>query len=530
VLLSSLVVCFFSVPYILYAESPTVTLPSTTSLTTGAAETAAREKIDAEKARATLLSDITKLGNSPTVSQIEAFCKNQKGTADANNLGWNNGSLYTSCINWADTERNRFNVEGPSACKSGSGDPSTGIFTCDEKYSAADIATARAAVTAAKNSFINEAQKVSVPAQKVQSAQLAYDSCIAENPTNPSTACADQKKALDSAKVASEVAASAANEARDETECSFTNLGSWFSYCIRDGAQWLIKVVLVGLIAAPVLGASGAFFDLVLRISIVNFSDMLGLVDATSSTDSTIYATWVIVRNLFNIIILFQLLKIAIEKIIGRSLGKDKGDLKQKLVAIIIFSLLTNFSFFFTKAMIDLSNIVALQFYAGLGASPTDATGSILKGSISIAIVDSLGIGTAKILQTTGAIERGSATGVLTDATTPLIDIGGGKTGTIYDTFTGSIVVFCLLMLAAFILVQGAMIFLSRAVVLVFLIVLSPLMFAGGIMGFVDKWSKEWWKKLTEQLFVAPLYLAMLFVTLKVAGNGTEAGLLKSLQ
>ena len=70
---------------------------------------------------------------------------------------------------------------------------------------------------------------------------------------------------------------------------------------------------------------------------------------------------WVVVRDLSNIFFIFILLYIAFQTILG--LGGHGGGPKKMIAQVIIMALLINFSMFFTKVIIDSSNILALIFY-----------------------------------------------------------------------------------------------------------------------------------------------------------------------
>lgn len=83
------------------------------------------------------------------------------------------------------------------------------------------------------------------------------------------------------------------------------------------------------------------------------------------SLSSTIYSSsfipevWGIVRDLSNIFFILVLLYIGVKVILG--LGGH--DVKKMIVNVIIMALLINFSMFFTKVVVDASNILALIFY-----------------------------------------------------------------------------------------------------------------------------------------------------------------------
>ncbi len=360
-------------------------------------------------------------------------------------------------------------------------------------------------------------------ARAVTEAQAAYDTCVAANGAS-NQQCIDKKAVLDAATAAAAAGATspAASSTPPESPCGVTTF--FMPACVFYVIQQLIVSILQWTIIPfgnMVLGFSGLIFDYSLYFSLVKFPDLMRSLGADGSdTQSSIYATWVIVRNLFNIIIVFQLLKIAIYKILSPVLNKSGGDLKRLLMSIIIFTLFVNFSFFFTKALIDLSNIAALQFYAGMGGK-RGGSGSFEQGGIAIGMARGMGIRGASIFYSDSDPSAGSniatANGVTLDK--DAVQSEGEK------SIFGTLMVFVLLLVVSLVLMQGAAIFIGRSVVLIFLLVFSPLMFARNIIGFVNTWSEKWWDMLLEQLFVAPLYLGMLFLALKMAGGGAPGGL-----
>ncbi len=415
--------------------------------------------------------------------------------------------------------KNYYENPGRTACVT-DGAAAANTNTC--RPTTAQITYWREKVTASRASLVPEA-RVTNAENSVENLESRYAAECGTPEKRATTACTELQTQIDTAKTAAEQANATADQ--PSGPCSGLQFLGNFGYCAWQGVVYIFKAFIIGVIAGPILTISGLIFDYSLYFGIIKFPELLRGLGASSS-ESSIYATWVIVRNLFNIIIVFQLLKIAIYKILTPVLSKSPGDLKRLLMSIIVFTLFVNFSFFFTKALIDISNITALQFYSGMGGSQSE-DGNFTQGNIGIAIAEGLGISTRNILQ------------VAADAVAPpsAQDYGGvtvasGTTvqaGTFEDSILGVIILFCLLMLASFVLIQGAAIFITRSVILIFLIVFSPLMFARNIVGFVNTWSEKWWDMLLEQLFVAPLYLGMLFLTLKMAGDGQSYGILTIL-
>ena len=76
---------------------------------------------------------------------------------------------------------------------------------------------------------------------------------------------------------------------------------------------------------------------------------------------------WSIVRDLSNLFFIFILLFVAIKII----LDLGAGEAKKMIVRVVIAALLINFSMFFTRVVIDSSNVLALIFYNKLDTPAT---------------------------------------------------------------------------------------------------------------------------------------------------------------
>ena len=115
------------------------------------------------------------------------------------------------------------------------------------------------------------------------------------------------------------------------------------------------------------------FFQLpafLLTISAQFFNAMIsiGIDSSRTGSSSFIPLAWAIVRDFSNIFFILVLLYVAIQTILG--MGHET---KKVVVNVVIMALLINFSMFFTKVVIDSSNILALVFYNKLDVKP--ATG-----------------------------------------------------------------------------------------------------------------------------------------------------------
>lgn len=116
-----------------------------------------------------------------------------------------------------------------------------------------------------------------------------------------------------------------------------------------DGCMQKIFYTIFYVLPAFLLGVTANFFNIILGLTL---KGRLLESDFVSSA-------WGIVRDLSNLFFILILLYVSIKIILD--LGSHEA--KQTIVNIIIIALLINFSMFFTKVVIDTSNVLALVFY-----------------------------------------------------------------------------------------------------------------------------------------------------------------------
>ena len=91
-----------------------------------------------------------------------------------------------------------------------------------------------------------------------------------------------------------------------------------------------------------------------------------------------------------------------------------------------------------------------------------------------------------------------------------------------------------LFIVLAFVLFSLAFMLIARFVILVYLIILSPIAFAGFAVPQLAGKSKQWWDKLVEQTITAPILFLLLYIALRIItatqfltgfnrGGGTDA-------
>jgi hypothetical protein len=291
----------------------------------------------------------------------------------------------------------------------------------------------------------------------------------------------------------------------------------------KDGAKALIPNVDVqgciglGLYygflkpSAFVLWAAGVAFNYSIDFTL-NFGKFIREQGLGTAGTGAIYVGWAAIRDLLNVGFIFILLYAGISTI----LGNDDYGIKQTVLKVVMAALLINFSLFFTKALIDLSNIVALQFYTRvLSASDrANASDNALAGrnstnawdaGLSIGFVNALGLKTIWITKDSNSTARDQFGPTLTASQLIIVALGGG----------------CFILVTAFVFFMATLRFMYRSAVLIFLMVLSPIGFIGKAIPPLSGAADKWMKRLKSNLIFAPAYMAIFYVVaLIVFGSG----------
>ncbi len=253
----------------------------------------------------------------------------------------------------------------------------------------------------------------------------------------------------------------------------------------QTATTWIVTTILqfVGLLTAMGgLLLNGAVFHTVVEMK-SNYDKITGIGEA-----------WKVIRDVANMSFIFILLYSAIRTILG--VGEDN---KKLIVNIVIVAILINFSLFFTKIIIDASNLLALTFYDAM--VPGAAARGLGGAGLSNAFMDALNIQSLYELGAKGTVTPGS-----------IITVG----------LMGSI----MLLITAFIFFAVAIMFVIRYVVLIIVLVLSPLAFVTQILpkgAGLSKYNDKWWDALLGQAFFAPVYFMMTWITLRILGGITSA-------
>ncbi|HQU07746.1 MAG: hypothetical protein B7X04_02660 [Parcubacteria group bacterium 21-54-25] len=219
-----------------------------------------------------------------------------------------------------------------------------------------------------------------------------------------------------------------------------------------------------------------------------------------------IQTAWEVFRDLGNIILVFGFIAIGIATILDNaSYGAKKA-----LPKLLIVALMLNFSLFAAEFIVDTGNMFATQFYTQINGGPLPTTNAsflsqVSNEPISNILMDRLQLTTIYNINNPGSGAASAAT--------------KNPQQHWFITFMLGIVLF---IVTAFVLGTIALMLITRFVILVFLLIVSPFGFIGlaGIP-LISTYSKKWWSELTDQVLLAPVLMLLLLVALKLVQSAT---------
>lgn len=261
-------------------------------------------------------------------------------------------------------------------------------------------------------------------------------------------------------------------------------------------------LVLITTFCSFILIICGKLLDLIVQWSILDMSSVIG---SGSALGAAILDSWGAIRDLSNIFFIFVLLYAAFNAMFNLSFGT----FGKTVVNIIIVALLINFSMFFTKVVIDASNVVTTGFYQIIAESNKDVV-------VENQFTNIPGISSGRYTNLSAAYMR-------------VLNIQ-----TIFGTFSGiesfkatRMVIYSILgsgvmLVVAVILFSMAMMLISRFIVLLYLMVLSPAAILCIALPKLNGYFNKWLSSLLSQAFFAPVFFALIWIALRI---GSEANI-----
>lgn len=301
-----------------------------------------------------------------------------------------------------------------------------------------------------------------------------------------------------------------ANQGDDSTKKCSNIIIAPFLECIDVFVSWIIKSTLLN-IAGFLLWLSANMLNYVIQVGILQFSQW---------APETLYPLWVVVRQVLSIVIFFMGMYLAFWYI----LNKDEK-FTNYIPWVILFGLFVNFSYPLTRALIDVSNIIALNFYSSAVGPQALATTGQAAGDI---IASKMGLSS-----------------LVASATDVDTNIGKAAVNSLksIDSVPGALLAVAFVGYSAWVFFVATGIILARTVVLVFIIVASPLLFVDSVVPGLGDLASKLRKMFISQLAVAPLFMIMLALTMKfldvfkasgvsvagIAGGSTTVGIFVNL-
>ena len=244
---------------------------------------------------------------------------------------------------------------------------------------------------------------------------------------------------------------------------------------------------------AWLVGVAAITFDNAVYYTVVTMGNYVNNLSAVG-------VTWRILRDLGNIIIIFGFLAIGITTILNVNWYGGKMKMLPMLLVSAVF---LNFSLFITEAVIDTGNLFATQFYTQInGGHPAGAK------ELSTLVSPFL---KRKVFQT-------NSCGPIRDFKLFMAKRGTRKKVYSKPGIPGLIgfMAIILFIIAAFVMFSLAFILIARFVILLFLIIISPVAFAGLAIPQLASRAKKWWSTLFQQTITAPVLLLLLYIALAV--------------
>lgn len=270
-------------------------------------------------------------------------------------------------------------------------------------------------------------------------------------------------------------------------ECIIIRAVAWIAY----GILWLFSWIL---------WTTAGIFDFAIRHLAIGMGDLI----VRGGFGGPIEDLWKIIRDLVNLTFVFALIYIGLSTIVK---GGGAG-MKDKLATVIISALLVNFSLYFAKAIIDISNVMADTIYTSILPQQGNAQGSLSAVFARHMNIDTLLVGT-------GGATAMSTSPEMQSLMNSTLNSWNGLLVIIMYALGSSVLIFKL----AFAFAMGAFMITLRFVMLIALMIFAPVAFLPGFLPGVGSYRSQWWSTLISQAFLAPVMLFGLFLTLKIIAS-----------
>ncbi|PCI20480.1 hypothetical protein COB64_02055 [Candidatus Wolfebacteria bacterium] len=268
----------------------------------------------------------------------------------------------------------------------------------------------------------------------------------------------------------------------------------------QGGVMGCIAQVIYYILFVPtafILALIGKFLDFTLAYTL----------DSASYTGTSfITEGWKITRDISNILFIFILVFVAIKTILGIA----GADTKRTIANVVVVALLINFSLFFTKVVVDSSNIVARIFYNAIEVTgPAEFVKVSGAKSISIAVISKFEPQKLFAQVASGPnIER-----VSNDPTSSILT-ARGLSRDAYASFFSlvSLLAAGINIVAIWVFFTVAILFIARTLGLWIVMISAPFAFISYAIPQIGDFQQKWWGNLLKLSFLAPVFIFFLFL------------------
>lgn len=235
----------------------------------------------------------------------------------------------------------------------------------------------------------------------------------------------------------------------------------------------------------------GGLLDITIGLFLV---DMVGTLKSLQ-LESLIQQLWEIIRDLFNLLFIFGLIYAGFKLI----LGIDDSGSKRTIGYIVVAALLINFSLYAVQLVVDVGNMVAGQIHKQMTTSVNisaldESVGSISDSFTSFVQINRLATEANQLTEEEGILNNPN---------------------TWYGAFLLGLLFLFFFTLLGFMFAAGAILIFTRFVMLVGFMIFSPLLLLGLIFPKMAGKTSSWPKLFLNQVMVGPLYLLMLYLSLR---------------
>lgn len=257
-------------------------------------------------------------------------------------------------------------------------------------------------------------------------------------------------------------------------------------------------------LAKGVLWISGIIFNYAVLFLVFEFAKHLG-------TTPGMLLGWSLLRDLGNIMLLFSFIWIGIRMILNVSHFSAGKTLAQ----LVLFATLLNFSLFISAAIVDGSNGLTLALFSqNVGYKCDESMEKCLNDGVA-----------GQILQQVNILSVVGGSGQEMNLESQVSSYLSKPLESILQFLLLSIIV----SVAAAVLLAGGLLIVTRGITLAFILVTSPIGFAGMAFEPLHEMSEKWWKALINNALFAPVFLVLLFLGLRLTDGlatllGTEGG------